>query len=319
LIFDAASQPGLDVHALAGAISLLERPGRQEKQMPRKSMLLTSVLAALGLVYLAGCDSGSRPEPESRASGVRPAKPTVATAPPAPAEHAHHAGAHGGNVVEIGRDNYHAEAVFEAGGTVRLYLLGADESRVLEVESQTLTAYAKPEGSTEAVAVTLDPDPQSGDTTGKTSRFSGKLPATLAGKALEATVPSIRIAGERFRFSFSSAGAAHDESLPPKVSGAEENDLYLKPGGLYTADDIRANGGKTASEKFRGEKASHNVKSQPGDPICPVTLTKANPKFTWIIGGKAYQFCCPPCVDEFVTLAKEHPEQVKAPEEYRKH
>lgn len=55
-----------------------------------------------------------------------------------------------------------------------------------------------------------------------------------------------------------------------------------------------------------------------GDRICPVTLTKANPEFTWIIDGKSYQFCCPPCVSEFVKMAKEEPEKLKAPEEYVK-
>jgi multiple sugar transport system substrate-binding protein len=38
--------------------------------------------------------------------------------------------------------------------------------------------------------------------------------------------------------------------------------------------------------------------------ICPISKTKAAPKFSWVVGGKTYQFCCPPCVDEFVQTAK---------------
>ena len=49
-----------------------------------------------------------------------------------------------------------------------------------------------------------------------------------------------------------------------------------------------------------------------------MTLTKANPKCSWIVGGKNYEFCCPPCVDEFVKLAKSNPEKVKQPDQYVK-
>ena len=47
-------------------------------------------------------------------------------------------------------------------------------------------------------------------------------------------------------------------------------------------------------------------------------MTKANPKFTWIINGQAYQFCCPPCVDEFVQLAKEKPDEIAPAASYVK-
>jgi YHS domain-containing protein len=60
------------------------------------------------------------------------------------------------------------------------------------------------------------------------------------------------------------------------------------------------------------------MKPKPGDKICPVTMTKANPKCAWVVGGKTYEFCCPPCVDEFVKLAKENPNDVKAPGAYIK-
>jgi YHS domain-containing protein len=287
--------------------------------MPRKSLLTFVPLTAIALAYLAGCNSDTPSGGGVNATAAKPGGPPAASVPAAPeGEHAHRAGAHGGNVVEIGRDNYHAEPVFEAGGSLRLYLLGQDEARVLEVEDQTITAYAKPEGGTEAVAVTLKPDPQAGDSAGKTSRFVGAVPKVLAGRPLEVTVPSIRIAGERFRFAFTSAGAAHDEGVPAKVGGDDERALYLTPGGKYSAADIKANGGVTASEKFRGMKAAHDLRPRPGDAVCPVTLTKANAKITWVVGGKTYEFCCPPCVDEFVSLAKEHPEQVKEPGEYVK-
>jgi hypothetical protein len=106
--------------------------------------------------------------------------------------------------------------------------------------------------------------------------------------------------------------------MPARVAADEERKLYLTPGGKYTEADIKANGNKTASEKFQGVTASHDLRPKAGDKLCPITLTKANPKFTWVVGGKAYEFCCPPCVDEFVQTAKEKPDEVKEPGAYVK-
>ena len=114
------------------------------------------------------------------------------------------------------------------------------------------------------------------------------------------------------------AHGEHGHDLPPKVVDAEERKLYLTPGGKYTDADIKANGGAVAEAAFKGLKAEHDLKPKPGDKICPVTLTKANPKFSWVIDGETYQFCCPPCVDEFVALAKEKPDEIQPPEFYRK-
>jgi hypothetical protein len=106
--------------------------------------------------------------------------------------------------------------------------------------------------------------------------------------------------------------------MPAKVADEEERKLYLTPGGIYTQADIEANGNMTVSQKFASFQAAHDLNPKVGDKICPVTLTKANPKCSWIVGGKTYEFCCPPCVDEFVKLAKSKPEDVKEPEHYVK-
>src|SRR5438105_4304603 len=44
-------------------------------------------------------------------------------------DHDHKPSAHGGLIVPIGRNNYHAEAVFEKDGVLKLYTLGADEAK----------------------------------------------------------------------------------------------------------------------------------------------------------------------------------------------
>jgi YHS domain-containing protein len=105
-------------------------------------------------------------------------------------------------------------------------------------------------------------------------------------------------------------------TMPGRIDPEEERALYLTPGGRYSESDIRANDGLTASEKFGRFRAQHDFSPEPGDRICPITRTKADPRCTWVINGDTYHFCCPPCVDEFVRLAKEQPEQLKVPEFY---
>lgn len=106
------------------------------------------------------------------------------------------------------------------------------------------------------------------------------------------------------------------ELMPLPASQAEQDELYFTPAGLYSSADIAANANMTATVRFRDFLAQHDADPQPGDPICPVTRTKANPECRWVIGGREYQFCCPPCIDEFVRAAKTDPSQILLPEEY---
>lgn len=286
--------------------------------------LVAGACAGVIGIGLVGCESKSE-----HISTEAAAKRSTVAAMPSPAatiavqavateEHPHKAGANGGIIVPIGRDSYHAEAVFGRQGRLQLYMLGKDEGRVQEVEQQTLTAYVKPEGIAETVSFTLQPDSQEGDAKEKTSRFQGTLPEPLWGQRVEVTIPNIRIQGERFRLGFPSVSAAHAADAVPILGDEESRKLFLTPGGKYTAADIVANGNQTGNQKFRGFVPTHDLKPKVGDKICPVTLTKANPKCSWIVDGKTYEFCCPPCVEEFVKLAKEQPTEIKDPTEYVK-
>jgi len=289
--------------------------------MIRKIVILSALLALAAVsTAVVGFSESGKNAPATVDSGTTPSTQTAANkaGSEAETEHAHKPGGHGGIIVEIGRDNYHAEAVFEKGGVLRLYTLGKDEAKIQEVESQSLTGYVKLEGGSESTSVVFRPVPQSGDAEGKTSQFVARLPKELSGKHVEVTIPSIRIGGERFRLGFKSVSAPHDESMLDKVSGQEERQLYLTPGGKYTEADIKANGNRTATQKLQGVMSSHDRKPKSGDKVCPITRTKANPKITWVVGGTYYGFCCPPCIDEFVQLAKEHPEEIKEPGSYVK-
>jgi hypothetical protein len=292
----------------------------------RNLSYLTILPVAAALLVVSGCNpTRSEKGEESNVSRDEKAVTTkeFATSPIAShveSEHGHLPGAHGGIMVSLGRDSYHVEVVIDSEGTVRLYTLGNDESRVIDVERQTLSGFVKVDGDTDSQSISFEPSPQDGDSQGKTSLFVGKLPSEFVGRQLDVTIPNIRIDGERFRLGFVSGQESHGESseMPAKVANAAERELYLTPGGRYTASDINANGNMTASQKFKGMRSEHNMKPDVGDMLCPISGTKANPEFTWIIDGKPYNFCCPPCVDEFLTSAKASTEPLPDPDRFIK-
>lgn len=271
--------------------------------MMRLVLLLGCVLGC------AGC--GKNPSP--------PPAPIVTGEPPAD-NHDHdwqRPGSHDGLIVKISPNRYHAEVIFEKGGTVRLFPLGADWRESLAIDSQTLNLFAKPEGETGSSSLALAPSPQAGDPQGKTTQFVGKLPAELADRPVEVS-GSILIQGERLRLAFTSHPHHDEEAMPAQRPDAEAQKLYLTPGGIYTEDDIRANGRQTAAQKYASFKATHDSHPVAGDRLCPVTQTKANPQCSWIIGGKTYTFCCPPCIDEFLDQAKKNPATIREPAAYLK-
>jgi hypothetical protein len=297
-----------------------------------KRIWLTATLVpttAIALLIVAGCTPATKQTEtvsSSRATGSEHGSvsdekkvTTPSEAPGSDSEHGHKAGAHGGIMVSLGRDSYHVEAVVDSEGTIRLYTLGKDETRVIDVESQSLKGFVKADGDADSKSIVFEPSPQDGDAENKTSLFIGKLPSELVGRKLDVTIPNFRIAGERFRLGFQSGQEAHgDSEMPDKVADDDEKELYLKPGGRYTAADVIANGNVTASQKFKGFRAKHDMNPKAGDLICPITETKANPNCTWIVDGKKYEFCCPPCVDEFVKMAKSATEPLPAPDSYVK-
>lgn len=124
-----------------------------------------------------------------------------------PTDHSHAAAASSGMVAAVGRDQYHAEAVFGASGVLTLYILGQDATRVQEVRQQVLTAYLKANDGSDALVTVLRPDPLPEDSPGRTSRFTGELPSRVVGKPLSVTVAGLEIEGERFTVRFQASGS----------------------------------------------------------------------------------------------------------------
>jgi hypothetical protein len=225
--------------------------------------------------------------------------------------HGHPPGSHGGTVVAlIGEGgHYHAEGVVDGDGVLTLHTLSEDPGRPELVEAQLLTARVRPEGAAEERTVELMPLPRLSDDVGKTSRFAALLPQELRKPKLSVSVAEIAVAGARFSLALTVDGTgAHADG------GGEE--LFATPGGKYTAEDVRANGRLTAPSKYAGFTTSHDLSPRPGEKSCPVSRFKASAACTWLVAGKVYEFCCPPCIAEFLHRAKERPQSVKEPEEY---
>ena len=123
--------------------------------------------------------------------------------------HEHKPGSHGGMLVSLGKDSYHAEVVFAKGGVVQMYVLGKDESKTQEIEVQELIGQMTAAGTTDAVPVKFAAEPQKGDSSGKTTLFVAKLPTELQEKKLKVVINNIQIGSERFRIEFSNEKGDH--------------------------------------------------------------------------------------------------------------
>lgn len=268
---------------------------------------LKFALAASVAAGTAGCRDKSAPTP-----AAAPAAPAAKAAAKA---HDHPSvGPHGGPLAEWGDEEYHVEVTVDhAAKTATVYVLDGNAKAAAPIDAATLTlalAFAPP------VTVTLAAQPQPGDPAGRSSRFAGTHPALAVERPVSGSV-SAKVGGKPFSGDFEAG--EHASHTPAKAAPTgREADLFLKPGGIYTAADVTKNGGVVPSVKFAGLSWSHDDELKPGDKICPVTVNKADDKCAWSVNGQQYHFCCPPCLEKFVRWAKETPEKVKPPSEYVK-
>ena len=256
-------------------------------------------------------------------AGCEPAKPPAAakTAATPADDHDHGAGPHGGTVIEFGK--WHGEfCVDHARQEATVYILSGNLKRPVAFAADKLTLSLKEP----KLQIELKAAPQEADPAGKASRFVGTHPALGKEQEFAGTVSGV-VDGKPYLGDFEEKpdadhphGAAPGHAAMPAANRGDDDarKLYQTPGGAYTAADIAANGPVLPAVKFKGIKATHNIEPAAGDKLCPITLTKSNPAFTWVFGGKTYEVCCPPCLDELVQLAKDKPGELKDPEAYRK-
>lgn len=293
--------------ALGALIAYYER--RKKIALEEKSVKAGVFLATVAAVLLLWRLTAPAPLPVASAMGGHQDNPQ-----------------HGGQIQGVGEN--HLEAVVEPNGTVALYVMGIMETLPFPLAQSTL--WGKVQSGTEDASVLLHATPLTGEPSGYSSVFTGEVPAKFVGKPLHLTL-SVPLSGQKRQVAFDvapgklpSAGAgsvmpSHDLSATRVVAAPvtpEEQSLFLTPGGAYTAADIAANGGLTPTQKFQGLMANHHLHPKKGTYTCPITKTQANSMFPWIVGGKTYLFCCPPCISEFVKQAKEHPGTLKPPNSY---
>jgi hypothetical protein len=222
-------------------------------------------------------------------------------------EHEHKMGKHGGIITSLGADDkYHLETYIDAKGNITIFTLDANENSFWAY-NQEITAFIKTNNN-ETSSIILSPRHYNE----YMDCLYGQIPLNFEQVTI---IFNINFGKDRYRVVIN-----HDALKMPEsdLSGEEERKLFLTPGGIYTEEDIKANGSTVPSVKFKGFKAKHDANPKKGDRICPVTFTLANKMCTWIVQGEEYQFCCPPCLGNFIELAKQHPEQVKHSHEYIK-
>ena len=232
-------------------------------------------------------------------------------------EHEHLVAPHGGTLASLGVNDPHdhAEAVLGPGGSLTVNTLRHDARAPRAIDRQTLTAWVQAAGNDKSAKVLLVPMPQPDDPPGMTSRFKGRLAESLWGRdLLSVTVPQLAIADDRYRVEFGEVKSSGDLAS----HRAEQQGLFLTPGGKYGQADIEANGNTIAARKFEDHEADHDLAPTKGGWLCPVASARSEPGFAWVVAGQSYRFCCSPCVDEFVRLAKEQPGRIKPPGAYRK-
>lgn len=86
--------------------------------------------------------------------------------------HHHHEAPHGGHLVELGKEEYHAEIVFDADSkTITVYLLGSDTEKpqTIPIEGADLTLNLVIDGTPHQL--TPAAQPQEDDPEGESSRF----------------------------------------------------------------------------------------------------------------------------------------------------
>lgn len=133
--------------------------------MIRQYSLLTLSFCAVLALNFAGCGKSSD---QATSSGG-----TETSAPPATVEagHAHPSeGPHGGSLIELGNEEYHAELVHdEQAGTVTIYILDSAAKASVPIEAADVSINLKHEGRGEQFKLAASADQN--DAQGKSSRF----------------------------------------------------------------------------------------------------------------------------------------------------
>jgi len=151
-------------------------------------------------IALVGCKTSSDDSSDANAgSGAASDAPIIMDEMPPMLDDAHshpEHGPHGGELVELGKQAFHAELVHGDGG-ISMYVLDESASKMVPVSSQTLVISLKHDGQLQSFD--LAANPEANDTAGQTARFTSAdatLDAWLDAEAEGVVV--IQIAGKSY-------------------------------------------------------------------------------------------------------------------------
>lgn len=123
------------------------------------------VVSLAFLTFQSGCE-------KAISTAGTPSTPAAVSAPP-PDTHAHvhpTEGPHGGSLVELGNEEYHAELIHDdAAGTVTIWILDSAAKAMVAIDATTVTINLKHDGQGEQFELKATPD--TADPAGKSSRF----------------------------------------------------------------------------------------------------------------------------------------------------
>lgn len=123
----------------------------------------------LALAGLSGCSDSAAPP--KNAAGSKGGPTSASSGGADQHEHAHpDSGPHGGHLIELGNEEYHAELVHdEDAGTVTIFLLDGSAENPVAIEASEVVVNLKHGGKGEQFK--LAAQPQDRDPKGKSSRF----------------------------------------------------------------------------------------------------------------------------------------------------
>lgn len=261
----------------------------------RHVSVLFSVLAICAVLLLGGGCSSKQKE-------VITTKTEISTT------HEHKIGPHGGLVAGVGlNDKLHVELVNEKEYTW-FYILDEDEKTPVDITNQLMqVVFIQERICVEALPVVAGTNIKLNvlQDRAKDNLFVSVSPNFLFTQAML----RLKVDNDSYTVTW--------DLMPIAKPTGEEAEICLKPGGIYTLEDIKANGNIVPSAKYKGFVANH-VNPNKGDWICPITGSRGDERCWWIINGQKYYACCPPCLVNMVQMAKSNTGQLKSAKEYVK-
>lgn len=137
-----------------------------------KSTTLSTISAAMLFVLAVGCNDGPGPDAHADSHADHGGSAPAADAHAHPTEGPHH-----GHLIELGKEEFHAELVHDK-AAVTIYLLDAAAKTAVAIDSTEVVVNLKHDGKPEQFK--LAAAPLDGETDGKSSRFQS-TDAELAG------------------------------------------------------------------------------------------------------------------------------------------